>query len=40
MSLLNNLLGDFDGKGSLRKNELYESCKILGIKEGNILLCK
>uniref|UniRef100_A0A2H8THC7 N-acetylglucosaminylphosphatidylinositol deacetylase n=1 Tax=Melanaphis sacchari TaxID=742174 RepID=A0A2H8THC7_9HEMI len=33
-------VGDFEGKGSLRKAELYDSCKILGIEEGNILLCK
>lgn len=24
----------------MRKTELYESCKILSIEEGNILLCK
>ncbi|XP_025409076.1 N-acetylglucosaminyl-phosphatidylinositol de-N-acetylase isoform X1 [Sipha flava] len=33
-------VGNFEGKGSLRKDELYQSCKILGIDEGNILLCK
>lgn len=32
--------GDFDGKGLVRKNELYNSCSILGIEEGNITVCK
>lgn len=40
ISLSAHVSGDFEGKGSLRKCELYESCKILGIEEGNVLLCK
>lgn len=32
--------GDFDGKGPVRKNELYDSCSILGVEEGNITVCK
>lgn len=32
--------GNFRGQGPVRKTELYKSCRILGIKEGNIMLCK
>jgi len=31
-------VGDFNGQGKVRKEELYSSCKILGIQEQNIIL--
>eukprot|EP00088_Acartia_fossae_P036872 TRINITY_DN3806_c0_g1_i1.p1 TRINITY_DN3806_c0_g1~~TRINITY_DN3806_c0_g1_i1.p1 ORF type:complete len:267 (-),score=37.66 TRINITY_DN3806_c0_g1_i1:613-1413(-) len=31
-------MGDFRGQGKIRKEELYSSCKILGIPEQNIIL--
>jgi len=31
-------VGDFRGQGKIRKEELYSSCKILGIEEQNIIL--
>ncbi|XP_050420513.1 N-acetylglucosaminyl-phosphatidylinositol de-N-acetylase [Adelges cooleyi] len=33
-------VGDYEGQGQVRKTELYKSCEILGINEGNIVLCK
>ncbi|XP_071448751.1 N-acetylglucosaminyl-phosphatidylinositol de-N-acetylase [Hetaerina americana] len=32
--------GNKDNKGSIRKNELWASCEILGIPEGNITICQ
>ncbi|CAG7838249.1 unnamed protein product [Allacma fusca] len=32
--------GDYEGKGHVRKQELYDSCTSLGILSGNILLVK
>ncbi|XP_050543547.1 N-acetylglucosaminyl-phosphatidylinositol de-N-acetylase isoform X2 [Daktulosphaira vitifoliae] len=32
--------GNYEGKGTIRISELYKSCKILGMKEENILVCK
>ena len=33
-------LGDYDGRGKLRKEELYRSCQVLGIKKENVILLR
>jgi len=33
-------IGDYNQEGSIRRQELWDSCKILGIPESNITLCK
>ncbi|XP_069684023.1 N-acetylglucosaminyl-phosphatidylinositol de-N-acetylase [Periplaneta americana] len=32
--------GDYNQEGSIRRQELWDSCKILGIPDSNITLCK
>ncbi|XP_046387041.1 N-acetylglucosaminyl-phosphatidylinositol de-N-acetylase [Ischnura elegans] len=32
--------GNKDNKGSIRKNEIWASCEILGIPEGNVTICQ
>ncbi|KAF0306522.1 N-acetylglucosaminyl-phosphatidylinositol de-N-acetylase [Amphibalanus amphitrite] len=32
--------GDYDGRGKVRKEELYRSCQVLGIKRENVILLR